>query len=41
MPETPNKPQSRKISLGFIFTIILVVGLIGIFVWRIFGTRDS
>ena len=43
MPEDNNNNNypRRRISLGFILSIILIVGLIGIFVWRIFGSIDN
>ena len=43
MPEENNnmEPRRGRISLGFIFSILLVVGLVGILVWRIFGGRDT
>ena len=42
MPEQePNMQQPRRrISFGFIFVIILTVGLIGILIYRIFGNID-
>ena len=40
--EENNSNYSRpRISFGFIFSIILVVGLIGILIWRIFGNIDN
>ena len=44
MPENSNNPNNmprRRISFGFIFSILLVVGLISIFAYRIFGNRDN
>ena len=41
MPEENNNMPRRRISFGFIFSIILVVGLIAIFAYRIFGNRDT
>ena len=40
MPEDGNNAPRRRISFGFLFSIILIVGLIGILVWRIFGNYD-
>ena len=40
MPEDGNNAPRRRISFGFLFSILLVVGLIGILVWRIFGSYD-
>ena len=38
MPEENNNPAPRRrISFGFIFAIILVVGIIGFFAYRMFG----
>ncbi|MCR4911281.1 MAG: ATP-dependent zinc metalloprotease FtsH [Bacilli bacterium] len=31
----------RRISIGFIISVLLVVGLIGILIWRIFGGIDN
>ncbi len=39
MPEEPRVPQ-RRISFGFILAIVLVVGLIGILIYRFVGTID-
>ena len=43
MPENnnPNNIPRRRIPLGFIFSILLVVGLISIFAYRIFGNRNT
>ena len=42
MPEENNNMQPRRrISFGFIFASLLVVGLIAIFAYRIFGNRDT
>ena len=41
MPEENNNVPRRRISFGFIFSIILVAGLIGIFAYRIFGNRNT
>ena len=43
MPEDNNNTNipRRRISFGFIFSIILVVGLIAIFAYRMFGNRDN
>ena len=41
MPEENNNVPRRRISFEFIFSIILVVGLIAIFAYRIFGNRDT
>ena len=44
MPEENNNNNQmprRRISLGFILSILLVVGLIGILIWRIFGNIDN
>ena len=43
MPEENNNNPAprRRISFGFIFSVILVVGLIGILIWRIFGNSDN
>ena len=44
MPENNNNPNNiprRRIPLGFIFSILLVAGLIAIFAYRIFGNRDN
>ncbi len=35
-----NLPR-RRISIGFIIIVLLTVGLIGLFVYRIFGSRDT
>ena len=36
-----NVPNRPRISFGFIFSILLVVGIISIIVWRVFGNRDT
>ena len=46
MPEDNNNNEQqmmprRRISWGFIISTILVLGLIGIFVWRIFGNTSN
>lgn len=43
MPENnqPNMPPRRRISFGFIFSILLIAGLIAIFAYRIFGNRNT
>ena len=43
MPEeNNNNPMPRRrISIGFILSIVLVVGLIAILIWRIFGNVDN
>ena len=44
MPDDNNENQMmprRRISWGFIISTILVVGLIGIFIWRIFGNTSN
>lgn len=45
MPEENNNNNAnmprRRISFGFLFSIILVVGLIAIFAYRLFGNRNS
>ena len=41
MPEENNNMPRRRISFGFIFATLLVVGLIAIFAYRIFGNRDT
>ena len=35
------QPQPRRISLGFIISLILIAGIIGILIWRIFGNIDN
>jgi len=39
--ENNNQPQPRRISIGFIISIVLIVGIIGIFIWRMFGNIDN
>ncbi len=39
--ENPNMMPRRRIPFGFIFSILLVAGLIAIFAYRIFGNRDN
>ena len=48
MADEPNNNNNnngleprRRISFGFLFSILLVVGLIGILIWRIFGNSDN
>ena len=43
MPEENNNNNMprRRISFGFLFSILLVVGLIGIFAFRLFGNRNT
>ncbi len=41
MPDENNNLPRRRISFGFIFSILLVAGLIAIFAYRIFGNRDT
>ena len=43
MPENnnPNNIPRRRIPFGFIFSILLVVGLISIFAYRIFANRNN
>ncbi len=41
MPEENNNIPRRRISFGFIFSILLVAGLIAIFAYRIFGNLNS
>ena len=45
MPEENNNNNNnvprRRVSFGFIFSIVLVVGLIAIFAYRIFGNMDN
>lgn len=42
MPEENNNLEPRRrISFGFIFSILLVVGLVGILIWRMFGRNDT
>ena len=42
MPEENNNLEPRRrISFGFIFSILLVVGLVGILIWRIFGNSNK
>lgn len=41
-PNNNNQPRrQQRISIGFIISLLLVVGIIGILVWRIFGNRDN
>ena len=41
MPEDNNNVPRRRVSFGFLFSIILVAGLIGIFAFRLFGNRST
>ena len=41
MPEENNNMPRRRISFGFLFSIILVAGLIAIFAYRLFGSRNT
>ena len=41
MPEENNNMPRRRISFGFLFSILLVAGLIAIFAYRIFGNRNT
>ena len=39
--ENNNQPRPRRISIGFVVSILLVAGLIAIFIWRLFGNQDT
>ena len=41
MPEENNNVPRRRIPFGFIFATLLVVGLIAIFAYRLFGARNT
>ena len=43
MPENNpnNMPPRRRVSFGFIFSILLIAGLISIFAYRLFANRDN
>ena len=43
MPEEQNNNNQapRRISLGFILGLALVVGVIGVIIWRVLGNRDT